>query len=376
MTFNVLLRLPATDRVFVASDSHVFFLDSSTGSVLASSHPQANAPILISRDSLPKAHVRVAAYHQASGQIAFAADDKEVQVWDTKTYKRIASAKSFKRAMSLGFSLDGKRLFLGDRAGDLYAFSIATGLGDPKLLLGAVSILTDFVFTSDEKFLITSDRDEKIRINHYPQVFDIEHFCLGHQQYVSKLLHIPHTDLFVSGGGDEHLFVWNYKTGKLLKTLDLVPQERGELKPEVASLEYHPKTKLIAVVLLGFKGVVLFNAAKPSDIVFHSIARLDSEPHRACFDDRGNIWTLTNATDASVVVLLAQENYRSAPTSELVAAINQEALASEGTSTFDPREISKMRKWSQWNPLEGKKPQKRKESQLKPDKNPKAARVE
>lgn len=54
-------------------------------------------------------------------------------------------------------------------------------------LLGHLSILLDVCFSEDGLRLLTSDRDEKIRISRYPQTSVIEQFCLGHTAYVRTI---------------------------------------------------------------------------------------------------------------------------------------------------------------------------------------------
>lgn len=49
-----------------------------------------------------------------------------------------------------------------------------------ELVLGHASMITSMQLSSDEKYIITSDRDEHIRVSHYPDGFNIETFCLGH----------------------------------------------------------------------------------------------------------------------------------------------------------------------------------------------------
>ena len=49
--------------------------------------------------------------------------------------------------------------------------------------MGHVSLVTTFLLTPDEKFIITADRDEHIRISWYPESFVIERYCLGHMKY-------------------------------------------------------------------------------------------------------------------------------------------------------------------------------------------------
>ncbi|EON64218.1 hypothetical protein W97_03448 [Coniosporium apollinis CBS 100218] len=90
-----------------------------------------------------------------------------------------------------------------------------------ELLLGHVSMLTDVAFVAfdeatslDRKprsYILTSDRDEHIRISRAPpQAHIIEGYCLGHKEFVSKLC-LPRPGILVSGGGDDEVFVWYWQ---------------------------------------------------------------------------------------------------------------------------------------------------------------------
>ena len=51
-----------------------------------------------------------------------------------------------------------------------------------ELILGHASLLTSCLLTPDEKFIITADRDEHIRVSWYPEGYAIESYCLGHEK--------------------------------------------------------------------------------------------------------------------------------------------------------------------------------------------------
>lgn len=91
-----------------------------------------------------------------------------------------------------------------------------------QLLLGHVSMLTDVHLATREidgkirNFIITSDRDEHIRISRGPpHAYVIERYCLGHKEFISKLCLLPASGTLVSGGGDDWLGFWNWQTGEL-----------------------------------------------------------------------------------------------------------------------------------------------------------------
>lgn len=100
-----------------------------------------------------------------------------------------------------------------------------------ELLLGHVSMLTDLSLITLSKaidgesrprgYILTSDRDEHIRISRgQPQAHIIEGFCLGHDEFVSRLCPLS-DELLVSGGGDDHLIIWSWAHQKLLQKIDL-----------------------------------------------------------------------------------------------------------------------------------------------------------
>lgn len=106
------------------------------------------------------------------------------------------------------------------------------------LLLGHVSMLTDIVTAEADarKYIITADRDEHIRVSRsIPQSHIIEGFCFGHEAFINKLC-ITQSGRLVSGGGDAHLFVWDWQNFKLLTKLPLLDAAADHLKsrPDVA----------------------------------------------------------------------------------------------------------------------------------------------
>ena len=116
-----------------------------------------------------------------------------------------------------------------------------------QLLLGHVSLLTDLACVSLEsgdlasrkrrEYIITSDRDEHIRISRgIPQAHIIEGYCQGHTEFISKfcILH-NHPQLLASGGGDDYILIWDWQRGVLHQRLDL-KKAINELKTKNLSM--------------------------------------------------------------------------------------------------------------------------------------------
>jgi len=105
------------------------------------------------------------------------------------------------------------------------------------LLLGHVSMLTDLLIAQHataegvtRTYIITADRDEHIRVSRGPpQSYVTEGYCLGHDEFASKLclLNPRFPQLLVSGGADTNLRFWdwtkqesilNYSTRDIIQT--------------------------------------------------------------------------------------------------------------------------------------------------------------
>lgn len=102
-----------------------------------------------------------------------------------------------------------------------------------KLLLGHVSLLLDVVPVSLEvelpdgakklrTWILSADKDEHIRVTRYPQSYVIDGFCFGHTSYVAKLLTPSwNKNILISGGGDDYLLRWDWRSGNIEQKLDL-----------------------------------------------------------------------------------------------------------------------------------------------------------
>lgn len=101
-------------------------------------------------------------------------------------------------------------------------------------------IINSNIFSFDIRFIITSDRDEKIKISQYPDCHEIEAFCLGHTEFVSSINILPHDEnVLLSISGDGKIKLWNYKIGTLLKDIELDRPGLQLITKKVSSTESH-----------------------------------------------------------------------------------------------------------------------------------------
>ena len=130
-----------------------------------------------------------------------------------------------KRPNAITISDDESTVIMADKFGDVYSIPVE---GEPITnineeldpILGHVSMLTDVLFKTDSKgkrFLITTDRDEHIKVSHFPQSFIVDKWLFGHKEFVSSVCSPAWKPNFLfSAGGDDSVYLWDWEAGKKL----------------------------------------------------------------------------------------------------------------------------------------------------------------
>lgn len=147
--------------------------------------------------------------------VVYQINEKNAEILSVRSISRVSS--------SITISPNSTKILICDKSGDCWLFDCSTNMSLPcKWLLGHLSIVYDIQFSPDEKYIITSDRDSKIRTTNYPNSHDIESYCLGHDEYVSGITileNAPH--LLLSVSGDKFIKLWNWIKGIKLKEVIL-----------------------------------------------------------------------------------------------------------------------------------------------------------
>uniref|UniRef100_A0A1A7YBB0 WD repeat domain 4 n=1 Tax=Iconisemion striatum TaxID=60296 RepID=A0A1A7YBB0_9TELE len=254
----------------------------------------------------------------SSGKLVALTDDtKRLVLFECEPSWRCISIRwVVRRCVSLVFSQAEDELLVADKSGDVYSFSVVEPQREGELKMGHLSMLLSMAVSPDDKFIITADRDEKIRVSHHRSPYNIQSFCLGHCQFVSAL-HIPpsHPHWLLSGSGDGTVKLWEFESGRRLQSWDLSQlDETQSSDPDkntaVVRIVSSPDGCHVAVLCEGMSTVHVFRLDQADErrLIPHSRLHLAHCPLDATFDLEGQLWVLLDSSDAPLSIHTLREN--------------------------------------------------------------------
>lgn len=140
--------------------------------------------------------------------------NKLLSVWNTADWSLVENKTLSKHATNIVFTPKTDVIIVGDKKGDVYAFE-----KHPVRVLGHSSMILGICFSKDEKYIVTSDSDEKVRVSHYPNGKNILYYMMGHEAYVSSICILD--NFLLSGSGDCTLRLWDFDSGNLVDKIIL-----------------------------------------------------------------------------------------------------------------------------------------------------------
>eukprot|EP01135_Chromosphaera_perkinsii_P003319 Nk52_evm19s240 gene=Nk52_evmTU19s240 len=180
-------------------------------------------------------------------------DAKDIAVFQTSDWSLVAATVSPKRATAVQFlpGANSAEVVVCDKAGGVYGWEFLVKEAEPHLKMGHLSMLLDLIFIKKTQHVITADRDEKIRVSLYPKFYNIVSFCLGHREFVGRLVEgeVNGTPVLFSGSGDGTVRVWNFMEGKELECIDVCTRNDIPVR-SVSALTFHQKSNS---VVFGFE---------------------------------------------------------------------------------------------------------------------------
>ncbi|XP_033118587.1 tRNA (guanine-N(7)-)-methyltransferase non-catalytic subunit wdr4-like isoform X1 [Anneissia japonica] len=244
-------------------------------------------------------------FSPSSRYYAVCDDFKQLSIFDTTNWSKLSVRSVRKRSTSLAFNHAEDCVYVGDKSGDVYRFSVKNEEDEGTLVLGHVSMLLDLAISPDDKYIVTADRDEKIRVSHLPNCYNIHCFCLGHTDLVSKIAILPKDqDILVSGSGDASLRFWKYTTGQELCRLSLKQME-DSARPTVLCIRCSKKSNYVAVLLEKFMGVQIYEYDRVDEVLdARLVASIETgvEPWDIAFDEEDHLWVFKPKQDELISV--------------------------------------------------------------------------
>ena len=131
-------------------------------------------------------------------------------------------------------------LIVSDKSGCIWGVDVPLLKRSVELGGHTSSVITDLlvVGSSESKYIVTSDRDEKIRVSNFPNTGTISMYCLGHTSVITSLSTVSTSDRssgeqkgdtdtssscrIVSCSWDNTLSLWDATSGHLLSQLSLL----------------------------------------------------------------------------------------------------------------------------------------------------------
>lgn len=262
--------------------------------------------------SATEAHVVAADISSCEKYICLCTSDKLLSLWETNNLSVISKRTSVRAASKVRFIPSAQAIILADKSGLVFSFSVEKPHEDGKFLLGHQSLLLDILVSPDEKYIITCDRDEKIRVSRYPNTYSIQSYCLGHTEFITGLSLLPNDKaVLVSSSGDGTVRLWDYGAGIQLHVIDckdpisanneIVRDSKTGHGDSVLPIRHitccsiGTTTSLVCACVSKFQGCLVYQIKRDSNYVTSNlmqVLKLQAEPWDLSLTSRRELWVL------------------------------------------------------------------------------------
>ncbi|NWQ77781.1 WDR4 methyltransferase, partial [Columbina picui] len=233
-------------------------------------------------------------------------DSKRLILFRTTPSWECVSIRSVnRRCTSLIITAADDKILVADKSGDLYSYSITEPQADGKLELGHLSLLLDVALSPDDRYILTADRDEKIRVSLAKAPYCIVSYCLGHEDCLSLPEGLLVIDLYLLPSvQDSTLRLWEYKSGEEVHCCHLnsicgPETTKTDQKCPVSRITYCCQGGYVAVLCDSISTVYIFqlDAIAPQLVYRQQI----SSKHKVwdiAFEETGDLWVLQEDKEA------------------------------------------------------------------------------
>ncbi|KAG5216280.1 hypothetical protein JEQ12_001856 [Ovis aries] len=236
-------------------------------------------------------------------------DSKRLILFRTNPWQCLSVRTVVRRCTALTFTASEEKILVADKSGDVYSFSVLEPHGGGRLELGHLSMLLDVAVSPDDRFVLTADRDEKIRVSWAAAPHSIESFCLGHTEFVSRIFVVPnHPELLLSSSGDRTLRLWEYRSGRELHCCPLTslqdPTEPwSDKRFAVSRITYWSQEDCVALSCDGLPVVYIFQLdAAQRQLVPRQLLTFQHRVWDAAFEEGNGLWVLQDCREDPLVL--------------------------------------------------------------------------
>ncbi|XP_026737330.1 tRNA (guanine-N(7)-)-methyltransferase non-catalytic subunit wuho [Trichoplusia ni] len=278
--------LVATDKyIALAKDLHIDYYD-------YTDHKIVDIPLLPKQPE--KDYISdIAVSNDAKHLALVTASSKQLMIYDLCKMEHQTTFIIPRSASRIRFTVDNTKLLVADKSGDVLIYDIMKKDSGTKLL-GHLSLLLDVLQSNDSKYIISCDRDEKIKVSCYPKTYSIQTYCLGHKEYVNHIEFLPHNDKYLtSSSGDGTLKIWDYSEGKLYHTIDtkfdvkdeqlrqnfINIMDEGGIEVATLPIVHYTTTKnnnsssLLAITVHSYNAVIIYSVTIEDNSFSHKLEK-------------------------------------------------------------------------------------------------------
>ncbi|XP_020748385.2 tRNA (guanine-N(7)-)-methyltransferase non-catalytic subunit WDR4 isoform X1 [Odocoileus virginianus] len=288
-----------------SDDDNLFIYDCSAAEKKSQEHKgEDGQPVDQGSDT-----VLASTFSKSGSYFVLTDDSKRLILFRTNPWQCLSVRTVVRRCTALTFTASEERILVADKSGDVYSFSVLEPHGGGRLELGHLSMLLDVAVSPDDRFVLTADRDEKIRVSWAAAPHSIESFCLGHTEFVSRIFVVPnHPELLLSSSGDRTLRLWEYRSGRELHCCPLTSlQEPAEPWSDkrfaVSRITYWSQEDCVALSCDGLPVVYIFQLdAAQRQLVPRQLLTFQHRVWDAAFEEGHGLWVLQDCQEDPLVL--------------------------------------------------------------------------
>ncbi|XP_031521637.1 tRNA (guanine-N(7)-)-methyltransferase non-catalytic subunit WDR4 isoform X4 [Papio anubis] len=239
-------------------------------------------------------------------------DDDSLFIYDCSAAEKKSQENKgtvARRCTALTFIASEEKVLVADKSGDVYSFSVLEPHGCGHLELGHLSMLLDVAVSPDDRFILTADRDEKIRVSWAAAPHSIESFCLGHTEFVSRISVVPtQPGLLLSSSGDGTLRLWEYRSGRQLHCCHLASLQelvdpQAPQRFAASRIAFWCQENCVALLCDGTPVVYIFQLdARRQQLVYRQQLALQHQVWDVAFEETQGLWVLQDCQEAPLVL--------------------------------------------------------------------------